>query len=152
MPYKPAFTDRCTKGLHKLIDVLKACLNFFCYFPNSALISAAEGAARISSYLLWRGVLIREKMVSLGIRTHVGSRDAPDWDFWRTLLYRLSYSAAARVASHLESPLTSLAYQGSMLITILTSNSDLQRGNCCELFDTADKPRALKAHLAQHLN
>ena len=55
---------------------------FFCYLHNSALIStAADGAARIF-LLLSRGV-IREKVVSLGVRTHVstvGSRDAPDWD------------------------------------------------------------------------
>ena len=52
----------------------------FCYFPNCAHISAADGAAKIFSYLLCRGVIIiREKMVSLVIQTHV-SRVALDWD------------------------------------------------------------------------
>ena len=55
----------------------------FFYFPNSVLLSvAADGAARIFSLLLCRRI-IREKMVSLGVRTHVstvGSRDTPDWD------------------------------------------------------------------------
>ena len=57
-------------------------LGFNNLFPNSALISATDGAARIFLPTTFcRGV----------IRTHV-SRVAPDWDLLKTL-YGLSYSA-----------------------------------------------------------
>ena len=46
--------------------------SFFCYFPNSTLISATDGAARIFPTTLIRNA---------GIRTHdPSSRVAPDWD------------------------------------------------------------------------